>query len=200
MAVLTRDMQAGSIIALAFGLAMDAFAVAVGVSVSLGRVSPRQVFRFGFHFGLFQALMPLLGWAAGNFVGDQIQAWDHWVAFGLLSVIGLKALRDSLRGGPRETQNGPDPTRGVRLVLFSVATSTDALAVGLTLGMLEVQVWYAVALIGLVTATLTVAGMVCGAWLGRRLGVRFERRVEAAGGLILIGIGAKILIENTLAW
>jgi manganese efflux pump family protein len=180
-------------ITIAVGLAMDAFAVAVAASIALGGVTPRQVFRFAFHFGLFQAMMPLIGWAAGRSVAGYIQTWDHWVAFALLTCIGGKAIYEALRSGPDDKSPASDPTRGLSLILFSVATSIDALAVGLSLAVLDVVVWYPCLAIGIITAALTTVGML----FGPRLGARMGNRVEVVGGLILIGIGLKILVEHT---
>jgi len=179
---------------------MDAFAVAVATSVSLGRVTGAQVFRFAFHFGLFQAGMPLLGWLAGRGLQRYIASWDHWVAFGLLAFIGAKAIVDALRSHRERRRTvdndaagtARDPTRGWTLLALSVATSIDALAVGLSLGMLEVAIWYPALIIGVVTAGLTVVGMD----LGGRISSRFGRWTELFGGLVLIGIGTKILVEH----
>jgi len=179
---------------IAVGLAMDATAVAIGTSVLLGRVNGRQVFRFAFHFGLFQAAMPVVGWLAGRGLKEYIEAWDHWVAFGLLALIGGKAITDTIKGNGDGADRSPDPTRGLSLVLLSVATSIDALAVGLSLAVLDVDIWYPCVVIGLVTAALTVGGM----FVGSRVGQRFGNRVRVVGGLILIGIGIKILVEHTL--
>lgn len=209
------------VIGIAVGLAMDTFAVALGASASLGRVTGRQVFRFAFHFGLFQAVMPIVGWLAGRGLETYIHAWDHLVAFGLLAFIGSKAIVAALRGslasqgdakapseahawpGPGETRR-QDPTRGWTLLVLSVATSIDALAVGLTLGVLAagkggVGIWLAVLIIGLVTAALTTLGMHLGSKLGTLLGKRFSRVTEIVGGLVLIGIGLKILLEHVAA-
>ena len=177
---------------IALGLAMDAFAVAIATSIVLGgAVSGRHVFRLAFHFGLFQALMPILGWAAGTTVAAHIEAWDHWVAFGLLAVIGVRAIAGSLGGGS-ETRRPGDPTRGVSLVVLSVATSIDALAVGLSFAMLQVAIWTPVAGLGVGAAVMTMLGLA----LGSRLVPRFGKRMEAVGGLVLIAIGIKILIEH----
>jgi putative Mn2+ efflux pump MntP len=159
----------------------------------LGRVSARQVFRLGFHFGLFQAMMPVVGWLAGRSVQQYIQAWDHWVAFGLLLFIGGKAIHGALKGSEIKNQNH-DPSRGLSLVVLATATSIDALAAGISFAMLEVVIWYPAAIIGVVTAGLTVAGVL----LGGRLGLRFGKRVEIAGGVVLIAIGIKILVEHTI--
>ncbi len=183
-----------AIIAVAVGLSMDAFAVAVAASVTLRTVSPRQMFRFAWHFGLFQALMPVIGWVAGRYVADYVRAWDHWVAFGLLGLIGVKAVVEAVKREDDSEGEPHDPTRGLSLIMFSVATSIDALAVGLSFAMLDVAIWYPCAVIGLVTCALTTVGML----FGSHLGARFGRRVEILGGLILIGIGLKILVDHTL--
>ncbi len=179
----------------ALGLAMDAFAVAVASSVTLGKASPRQVFRLSFHFGLFQAMMPVLGWLAGLSVRDAMQTWDHWAACGLLTAIGGRACWSALRGGAEEEEKrAADPTRGAMLVSLSVATSIDALAVGVSFSMLRVVVWQASAVIGVVAGAMTVLGMA----LGSRLGARFGERMELVGGLVLIGIGVKIVADHLL--
>jgi len=179
---------------IAVGLSMDAFAVAVGTSVALGRLHPRQVFRLSFHFGLFQAMMPVIGWFVGRWVGHFVVGVDHWIAFALLALLGVKAIREALARDEDEPL-GHDPTKGLNMVMLSVATSIDALAVGFTFAMLGVDIWYPSAIIGVTTTTLTVVGM----RLGSRLGERFGRRMELVGGLVLIGIGAKILLDHLLA-
>lgn len=179
------------ILGIAVGLAMDAFAVAMACSVQLRRASPRQTFRLAFHFGLFQFLMPIVGWAAGMSIQEWARNWDHWVAFGLLAFIGGKAVWAALTEDDGQ-RRGQDPTRGTSLMLLSVATSIDALAVGFTFAMLQIRIWLASIVIGLVTAAFTVVGV----RIGSRLGARFGRRVEVAGGLVLIAIGLKILIDH----
>lgn len=186
-------MSLVAVIGIAVGLAMDATAVAIATSIMLERVNGRQIFRFAFHFGLFQAAMPIIGWLAGRGLREYIEAWDHWVAFILLTSIGGKAIFDVLQGEKEET-NVADPTRGLSLIILSVATSIDALAVGLSLALLKVTIWYPAAMIGVVTAGLTVCGML----LGSRVGQRFGLRVQILGGIILISIGIKILVEHTL--
>lgn len=181
-----------TILAIAIGLAMDAFSVAVATSVTLARLTPRHVFRFAFHFGLFQAGMPVLGWLAGRTVVQWVAAWDHWLAFGLLGLVGGKAIYDGIRDEPSAEVQPADPTRGMSLIILSVATSIDAFAVGLSLAWLGTSIWSTVAIIGLVTAALTTAGM----FLGRLLGARFGRRMSILGGVVLVGIGLKILAEH----
>lgn len=172
---------------MALALAMDAFAVAVATGIVLREVSGRQTFRLAWHFGLFQFLMPVVGWMAGQTVERWIAGYDHWIAFGLLSAIGGKMVYEGIVR--REEKVVRDPTRGASLVMLSVATSVDALAVGLSLGVLNARIWYPAVVIGVVCAALTAAGM----HLGRPLGVRFGEKMEIAGGIILIGIGLRIL-------
>ncbi len=176
---------------------MDAFAVAVACSISLQRVSKRQIFRFGFHFGLFQALMPVIGWNLGRMAVDLVAAWDHWLAFGLLTFVGGKAIYEAVWGGEEDEENAvrPDPTRGWSLVMLSLATSIDALAVGLSLAMLGEAIYQPALVIGLITGTLTTVGML----LGSRVGARFGKGMEILGGVILIGIGLKILIGSLVS-
>ena len=178
---------------IAVALAMDAFAVALAAGMTLPKLTGRHLFRFGFHFGLFQALMPILGWLAGISLRQQIEAFDHWLAFLLLSLVGAKMLRDAWRADeekPRES----DPTRGLSLVMLSIATSIDALAIGLSLAVLGVTIWTPALVIGLTACSLTVCGML----LGSRLGAAWGSRVEITGGLMLIAIGIKILMEHTV--
>ena len=180
-----------SLFAIALALAMDAFAVALGAGLHLPRLTGRHLFRLGFHFGLFQALMQIVGWLAGLTVQRWIVAFDHWIAFGLLAYVGGKMLWEALHKKDDEAGTS-DPTRGWSLVVLSVATSIDALAVGLTLALLNISVWYPALVIGLVAGVMTMAGML----LGRRLGRAWGPRVEILGGLILLGIGFKILFEH----
>lgn len=184
-------MSLFAIIGIAVGLAMDAFAVALSSSVIIGNVTGRHVFRLGFHFGLFQALMPILGWLAGSSIQQYIYKWDHWIAFGLLSFIGIKAIIGAFKP-PEERSRRLDPSRGVSLITLSVATSIDALAVGLSFAMLGVKIWYPALIIGLITGAITIIGIFIGKYVGRILG----RPVEILGGLVLIAIGVSILIEH----
>jgi len=170
---------------------MDAFAVAVACSIALSKVSARQVFRFAFHFGLFQALMPLIGWLAGQGAHKYISRWDHWLAFGLLTFVGVKAINDS-RKDRGEKLDTKDPTRGFTLVILSVATSIDALAVGISLSALKVGIIQPAIIIGCITGILTTFGMLGGS----RIGSRFGKYVEMLGGIILLAIGLKILLTH----
>ena len=178
---------------IAVALAMDAFAVALATGLALPEMNGRHLFRLGFHFGLFQALMPVLGWLAGMSIQAWIADYDHWIAFGLLAFVGTKMIHEAF-ADHNEDDLGRDPTRGWSLIMLSVATSIDALAVGLTLAMLNVSVWMPSLVIGLVAGVLTVVGML----LGRRISGIWGKRVEVFGGLVLCGIGVKILLEHTL--
>jgi len=181
------------VILLAVGLALDAFAVSLGVGAAHLANSARPAFRLSFHFGLFQFLMPLAGWASGRTVAVFIASWDHWLAFGLLGFIGGRMIRSGL---DNEAESfSADPSRGLTLVLLSLATSIDAFAVGLSLAFLNVGIWVPSVVIGVVTAALSL----CGLRLGNRLGLRFGKNMEVVGGLVLVGIGLKVLIEHLSA-
>jgi putative Mn2+ efflux pump MntP len=177
-----------ALLGLSVGLAMDAFAVAVATGMVLDTVTPRHVFRLGFHFGLFQFMMPIIGWLAGSQLAGNIKAYDHWVAFLLLAYVGGKMLWEA-RSNERD-ENRADPTRGLKMVSLSVATSLDALAVGVSMALLGVSVWLPSVVIGIVAATLTAIGI----GFGRRIGSRWGRWAEVAGGLVLIAIGLKVLM------
>ncbi len=178
---------------IAVALAMDAFAVALGVGVSVSPLTGRHFFRLGFHFGLFQALMPIIGWLAGRTVQAYIVDYDHWIAFGLLAFVGGHMIYEAFHPEKEERQPG-DPTRGFSLVFLSIATSIDALAVGLTLAMLNITVWFPALTIGLVAGVFTIVGML----IGRRAGDAWGTKVEIFGGIVLIAIGLKIVFEHTL--
>ncbi len=174
---------------------MDAFAVAIATGIVLGQVSGRQTFRLAFHFGLFQFLMPLIGYLAGMTVEPFMRRYNHWLAFALLGYIGGKMVYEGLRGGEEGGADGSDPTRGASLVVLSLATSIDALAVGVSLGVLHTgEIFYPGIVIGIVACTFTAAGL----HLGKRLGTVFGRRMEIVGGAVLIAIGLKILAEGLL--
>ncbi len=182
-----------TLVLIAIGLAMDALAVAIATSAVLREISGRQVFRLAFHFGLFQFLMPIIGWFAGRSIAGSMATWDHWIAFGLLAFVGGKAIYEAVHEQDGPARRG-DPTRGLSLVFLSLATSIDALAVGLSFAMLGVRIWYASLIIGCITGTITTGGML----LGSRLGRHFGQHVEILGGLVLIGIGVKIVAQHLI--
>ncbi len=180
------------VIGIAFGLAMDAFSVAVATGMSLGDVTHRQSFRLSFHFGLFQFLMPVFGWLTGKMVEEYISAFDHWFAFVILFYVGAKMIHDALSSDGDAVRG--DPTRGLSLLVLSVATSIDAFAVGLTLGLIGGPIVEASVVIGIVAAAMTFVGLKLGKHAGDLLG----QRMEIVGGLVLIAIGVKIVLDHTL--
>ena len=182
-----------NISAIAVALAMDAFAVSIATGVSLKDVSFRQTFRLSWHFGLFQALMPIIGWRVGLSIHTRIESYDHWVAFSLLSFVGINMIRKTFQHDKYEGQK-KDPTKGMTLVMLSVATSIDALAVGLSISMLNVSIWTPALIIGIVAGIFTIIGL----QIGKRIGsvVRLSLYTETIGGIVLLAIGLNILHEH----
>jgi putative Mn2+ efflux pump MntP len=176
------------LLGISVGLAMDAFAVAAAVGVRLEAVTPRHAFRLAFHFGLFQFVMLVIGWLAGTRLSDAVGAYDQLAAFGLLSVVGGKMLWDALDGRSRRTD--ADPTRGLMLATLSLATSVDALAVGVSMALMRISVWMPSVVIGLVAAAATAVGI----HFGGRLGLRWGRVAELCGGVVLLLISLQPLI------
>ena len=173
---------------LAVGLAMDAFAVSVCKGLSAKEYRLRHSLTAGAYFGGFQALMPLLGWLLGSQFESVIKSIDHWIAFGLLGLIGANMVREAF--GKAEEVNASFSPKA--MLPLAVATSIDALAVGVTFALLDVNIWLAVALIGGVTFAISAAGVK----VGNVFGARFQSKAELAGGIILILLGVKILIEH----
>lgn len=174
------------------GLSMDAFAVAICQGLAMRRINWRHAFVTALFFGGFQALMPTLGWLLGSQFADAIQSVDHWIAFVLLVLIGGNMVRESL-GGEEKAEDVSGETLDLRrLTVLAVATSIDALAVGITFAFLDVQIVPAASLIGLTTFTITLIGVA----VGNFFGTRYKRRAELTGGVILILLGLKILLEH----
>ena len=189
-------MSFGAILLLAIGLSMDAAAVSAARGLSLRRIRLRHVVRVAVFFGGFQALMPLAGWLIGAGIGPLVEAWDHWIAFALLAAIGAKMLWEATgEEGTEDMPHGRDLFGFRIMLLLAIATSIDALAVGITLPMLEAPLALSIATIGVTTAGLSVAGL----YAGRHFGSVLGRRLEALGGFVLIGLGAKILLEHLSA-
>ncbi len=179
----------------AAGLAMDAFAVAICKGMNMKRIDYRKSFFIALFFGGFQALMPLIGWLLGTQFQKYINNFDHWIAFMLLAFIGRKMLWDAIAGGDEDAEDGSGSSRAffAELTLLAIATSIDALAVGVTLALLPgMSIWLSIGTIGLVTFVLAFCGVV----IGNRFGARFRRISQALGGVILILIGLKILLEQ----
>ncbi len=183
-------MNTLNLLGIAVGLAMDAFAVSIAAGLTLKTVGPRHMFRLAWHFGLFQFMMPVIGWWAGRRISDWVAAFDHWLAFGLLAFIGGKMLYEAAQG--EERTHRADPTRGWLLVSLSVATSIDALAVGFSLALLGSGIWLAAAVIGLVACGFTAVGITFGA----RLLAPWARAADALGGAVLILIGLRVLLTH----
>jgi len=172
---------------------MDAFAVAVAVGIRLKTVNHRQMFRLSWHFGLFQAMMPVIGWFLGVKVRSFVESFDHWIAFGLLACVGGKMLWDAFVDGD-ETDDTHDPTRSLSLVILSMATSIDALAVGFTMSVLDVAIACPAIVIGVTALLFTLVGMQLGSRFASSS--RFSNWAEIFGGLVLFIIGLHILLEH----
>jgi putative Mn2+ efflux pump MntP len=188
-------MSFSAIVLLAVGLAMDAMAVAAARGLCVERIRARHVVLVAGFFGGFQALMPMIGWAVGARFGSLVQAWDHWIAFVLLAGLGAKMLWEARKEGDDaddEVAKGGDPFALGAMFVLAVATSIDALAVGVTLPMLGAPFVRTLATIGVVTAALSALGL----FVGRRLGATVGARLDVLGGIALIGLGAKILVEH----
>lgn len=174
---------------LGIGLSMDAFAVSVCKGLAVQRADKKTAVVCGLWFGFFQALMPVIGFFLGRIFADAIEAVDHWVAFGLLSFVGANMIKEALEEG----EGCPDPDLSPKAMLpLAVATSIDALAVGVSLAMAEVNIWTAVSLIGVTTFLLSALGAAVGGVFGRK----YEKKAEIFGGVTLILLGLKILLEN----
>ena len=177
------------LIIIGFGLAMDAFAVSVGKGLTLTRVEPRHALKAGVWFGGFQALMPIIGYLLGQSFSSIVVSIDHWIAFGLLVLIGLNMIREAI-WGEEESQ---DSNFGVRhMFIMAVATSIDALAVGITMAFLGINIWLAATIIGVITLLLSASGI----YLGRTVGGKLGDKAGILGGIVLIAIGIKILVEH----
>ena len=181
------------IVLMGVGLAMDAFAVAVCKGLAMRKVNMRQCFLIALFFGGFQALMPFLGWALGTQFESLITPVDHWIAFGLLALIGGKMLWDAFHEDDDELSCPADGRLDLReLVMLAIATSIDALAVGITFAFLRVDIALSVGLIGVTTFVLALVGVA----VGHRFGARYEKAAAIAGGVVLVLIGTKILLEH----
>ncbi len=182
-------MDIVSLLILAIGLSMDAFAVSVCKGLALKKVSLFQMIIVGLWFGGFQALMPVVGYYLGKTFAGYITTFDHWIAFGLLAVIGLNMVKESRSATCETTSND----LGFKtMLLMAIATSIDALAVGISLAFLNSNIWIAALVIGIVTFSLSMLGVK----IGNKFGDRFGAKAELAGGIILILLGTKILLEH----
>ena len=175
------------LLGIAVGLAMDAFAVSIAAGLSIGNLTSRHIFRIAFHFGFFQAAMPVIGWLLGSTVSKFVLSWGNWISFILLAIIGGKMLLE--RGGEEEERKTADPSKGWMLIFLSVATSIDALAVGVGMALLRVEILLPCVVIGLVACVFSTVG-ICGA---SRIGSRWSGAANKIGGCVLILIGLRIL-------
>ena len=183
-------MSIWEILLLAIGVSMDAFAVSIGKGLTVKKVTVREPLCVALWFGGFQALMPLIGYFLGSSFADLVTKVDHWIAFGLLALIGGNMVREALQGGEEKPADSSFAFKN--MLLLAIATSIDALAVGVSLAFLQVNIWLAVAIIGLTTACFSAVGLL----IGKKVGSRFHSGAELLGGIILIAIGLKILIEH----
>jgi manganese efflux pump family protein len=189
-------MSFGAILLLSLGLAMDATAVSAARGLAVSRILPRHVALVALFFGGSQALMPWLGWIVGSQFGVAVEAWDHWIAFALLAAIGGKMLWDARTAEEDAEDVGEgDPFGFAVMFALAIATSIDALAVGITLPMLDAPLLLSLATIGVTTALASVTGL----FAGRHFGALLGKRLDVFGGLLLIGLGTKILIEHLIA-
>lgn len=177
------------IILIAISLAMDASAVCLAAAAAGFAKDARAIFRLSFHFGLFQFLMPVAGWFLGQSFINFMGSFDRWIAFSLLLIVGGRMIYEGM-SNQADVQR-KDPSKGLTMVMLSVATSIDALAVGLSYSMLKIEILYPSIMIGIITSGLSLVAIK----IGNRLGQVFGKRMEMAGGLILIAIGIKILFK-----
>ena len=182
-------MELFEIVVIGIGLAMDAFAVSVCKGLAMKKLDWKKVIIISLYFGIFQALMPVLGYCLGSTFSSFVQQVDHWIAFILLAIIGGNMIKDSTDD---EEEKRNDKVDVKTMVLLALATSIDALAVGVTFAFFEVNLWLSISIIGIITFVLSVLGVI----IGNKFGDKFQNRAELAGGIILIIIGLKILLEH----
>jgi manganese efflux pump family protein len=180
-----------TVLIIAVGLGVDAFSVAIGIGAANIKKSWTPILRLASAFGLFQFIMPIIGWLAGLTVVNIISGYDHWVAFGLLTVVGGKMIWEAF---DEEKEEKIDRTKGLSLLLLSIATSIDALAVGFSFSLLKTPIILPAIIIGIVCFVMTAIGM----FFGKGLARLFGKKVEIFGGVVLIGIGVKILIDHLI--
>lgn len=183
------------LVLIAVGLSMDAFAVAICKGLNMKKINYKHSIIIGLFFGGFQALMPLIGWLLGKQFQQHISSFDHWIAFALLSFIGGKMIYEAIKGGDDVEET--DCSLNIKeLVVLSIATSIDALAVGVTFAFFpDVNIASSIAVIGIITFVLSLIGVI----IGNNFGTRFKSKAELAGGIILVLIGIKILFEHLIA-
>ncbi len=188
-------MEIWEIVVVSLALAMDAFAVSICKGLASKEKFIKTGVACGLWFGFFQALMPFLGWLLGTTVATYVEKYSSWIAFALLAFLGIKMIREAILDSKEEEDLDKDSSLAPKImVVFAVATSIDALAAGLTFAALDVNIVLAISLIGVITCVFSFIGSVIGA----KIGSKFKTKAEIAGGIILIGIGLKILIEHLI--
>lgn len=187
-------MNFPALLLLALAMSTDAFAAAIGKGAAMQKPRFLQALRIGLLFGVIEAITPLIGWFAGSVATKWVSEWDHWIAFVLLLVLGARMIREGLSDDDEEEDAGATPQKQsvVMLALTAVATSIDAMAVGVGLAFIDVNILEAALLIGLATTTMVTIGVMVGRVLGHLIG----KRAEIIGGVVLIGVGAAILYEH----
>lgn len=184
-----------AIIVLAISMSMDAFAVSVGRGAAMGRPRLSEALRTGIVFGAVEAITPLIGWAAGVAAAAYISAVDHWIAFALLAVVGLNMLYAAFKGGDADDDSSRTGMSFMVLIATAIGTSLDAMAVGVSLAFLDVNILVIAGAIGIATFLLSSGGML----VGRLIGARFGRLAEGVAGIALVGLGSSILYEHLTA-
>lgn len=187
---MTNTFELLPIILIAIGLSMDALAVSITSGITINCLRVKHAFKIAFFFGAFQAIMPLLGWLAGIGLKSYVETIDHWIAFGLLTFIGMKMIYEAV--WINELEKKCDPLNLIVLLGLAIATSIDALAVGITFAFIKVPIITPALIIGVITFTLSLSGV----YIGNKIGDKLGSKMEVLGGLILIGIGIKILFEH----
>ncbi len=184
-------MSITEIFFIGIGLAMDAFAVSICKGLSMKKINLKKIFIVGIYFGLFQAIMPLIGYLLGSFFEELVTKVDHWIAFILLLVIGINMIKEIFSKDEEEYNDSLDIKT---MIVLAIATSIDALAVGITFAFLQTNILLCISIIGIVTFIISALGVK----IGNKFGDKFEKKAQLAGGIILILIGFKILIEHLL--
>jgi putative Mn2+ efflux pump MntP len=180
------------IVLIAIGLAMDAFAVSITLGLSIKKPKVKELIIPGIYFGAFQSLMPAIGYFAGIYFANKIQNLDHWIAFALLGFIGGKMIKESFSKEKNEEKPAEYAFGFAKMLVLAIATSIDALAVGITFAFFEVNIFKAI----VITGTITLLISICGVKIGNAFGTKFKSKAEFIGGAVLILIGIKILIEH----
>lgn len=174
---------------IAVGLAMDAFSVAICKGLSMKKFDLKKAIIIGLYFGIFQGVMPIIGFLLGNTFVETIEKYDHWIAFALLAIIGVNMIREAFDKDDCETNDKVDFKS---MIWLAIATSIDALTVGITFSMFKVNIYFAALLIGIITYSLSIIGVI----IGNKFGCKYKSKAEVTGGLVLIVMGIKILIEH----